>query len=138
MARVLAHWGPDDFAYLYASTLTGKVHLTQDEHTDFAPNVFLAHRRLAVTDLSTAGRQPMSNEAGDIFVVFNGAIHNYIELRAELKTAGHVFRTRTDTEIRLRVYVEWGMDLLKSVLSRQRKVGFTAPLAQPAAIEFSQ
>ena len=86
MARVLAHWGPDDFAYLYASTLTGKVHLTQDEHTDFAPNVFLAHRRLAVTDLSTAGRQPMSNEAGDIFVVFNGAIHNYIELRAEEST----------------------------------------------------
>lgn len=108
MAQLLYHRGPDDFGYLYANTLTGQASVSQDTHPDFAPNLFLASRRLSITDLSVSGRQPMSNEAGDVFVVFNGAIHNFIELREELSALGHRFHTKTDTEVLLYAYETWG------------------------------
>jgi len=69
-------------------------------------NVFLGHRRLAIIDLSDAGLQPMMD--GDVYIVFNGEIFNYIELRNELKAYGQTFRTDTDTEIILKLYRQYG------------------------------
>jgi asparagine synthase (glutamine-hydrolysing) len=70
--------------------------------------VALGHRRLAILDLSQAGAQPMENEEGDIQLVFNGEIYNFRELRAELEEAGHSFRSRTDCEVVIHAYEEWG------------------------------
>jgi asparagine synthase (glutamine-hydrolysing) len=108
MAATLTHRGPDDYGYLYANSLSGGTEVTQAAETDVTPNVLLANRRLIITDPSEAGRQPISNDTGDVFVVFNGAIHNYVELREELKALGYRFRSRTDTEVLLHAYEEWG------------------------------
>lgn len=76
----------------------------------------LGHRRLAIFDLSEAGRQPMISEGGAVGVVFNGAIYNFRELRAELEARGRRFRSRTDTEVLVEGYREWGLDALASRL----------------------
>jgi len=70
----------------------------------------LAHRRLAIIDLSDAGRMPMSNETGDVWAVFNGEIYNFVALRTELETHGHVFRSHTDSEVVVHAYEQWGTD----------------------------
>jgi asparagine synthase (glutamine-hydrolysing) len=75
--------------------------------------VALGHRRLAIIDLSAAGRQPMADAANDLQVVFNGEIYNYRELRRELEDLGHRFRTATDTEVILEAYREWDLDCLR-------------------------
>jgi asparagine synthase (glutamine-hydrolysing) len=72
----------------------------------------LGHRRLSVFDLSSAGRQPMLSENGKVGVVFNGAIYNFWELRAELERNGVAFRSRTDTEVLLCGYLQWGIERL--------------------------
>jgi asparagine synthase (glutamine-hydrolysing) len=77
----------------------------------------LGHRRLSIIDLSPAGRQPMSNEDGSVWVTFNGEIYNYQDLRPELLRAGHRFRSNTDTEVLLHGYEQWG---LESLLERLR------------------
>src|SRR5690348_7975481 len=73
----------------------------------FEPGLALGHRRLAIIDLAT-GAQPMFTEGRRIAIVFNGEIYNYRELRALLQGRGHVFKTRSDTEVILRAWVEWG------------------------------
>ena len=113
MARYLEHRGPDDFGYLLTNTAHGNVYTGKETATNFTPDVLLASRRLSITDLTAAGRQPISNEAGNIFVVFNGAIHNYRELRSELKALGHTFRSETDTEVIVHAYEQWGEDCAK-------------------------
>lgn len=70
----------------------------------------LGHRRLSIFDLSDAGHQPMISGDGQVALVFNGAIYNFWELRAELEAQGCVFRSRTDTEVLLHGYREWGID----------------------------
>jgi asparagine synthase (glutamine-hydrolysing) len=75
--------------------------------------VALGHRRLAIIDLSAAGRQPMADSSGRLQIVFNGEIYNYQEVRRELETRHHVFRTATDTEVILEAYLEWGDDCLR-------------------------
>ncbi len=72
--------------------------------------VHLGHRRLAIIDLSAAGRQPMFNDSGDIGIVFNGCIYNFQKLRAELEQRGQRFRSNCDTEVLVRGYEEWGID----------------------------
>src|SRR5215831_17516401 len=64
----------------------------------------LGHRRLAIIDLSDAGRQPMTNEDGSLWIVYNGEVYNYLELRRELLAAGHRFRSQSDTEVLLHGY----------------------------------
>lgn len=72
-------------------------------------NIALGHRRLSIIDLET-GDQPMFSEDNSIVVIFNGEIYNYIELRGELKTLGHTFRTNSDTEVIIKAYQQWGLD----------------------------
>ncbi|WP_332448913.1 asparagine synthase (glutamine-hydrolyzing) [Methanoculleus sp.] len=94
MAERLSHRGPDG------------------EGRYFSGPVGLAHRRLAIIDLSEEGRQPMGSEDGSLQIVFNGEIYNYRELREELFAAGHRFASATDTEVILHAYEEWGRDCL--------------------------
>jgi asparagine synthase (glutamine-hydrolysing) len=89
MTNALAHRGPDD-AGMYCRE-----------------NVGLGHRRLAILDLSPTGHQPMSNSEGTIWIVFNGEIYNFRELKAELIDAGHHFQSSSDTEVILHGYEEW-------------------------------
>jgi len=76
------------------------------------PSATLGHRRLAVFDLSAAGKQPMISEDRCIGVTFNGAIYNFRELRADLEKSGHQFHSETDTEVLIHGYGEWGIDHL--------------------------
>lgn len=72
-------------------------------------SVGLGHRRLAIIDLTPAGAQPMPNEAADVHVVANGEIYNFREMRQDLETRGHRFRSRTDSEVIVHAYEEWGL-----------------------------
>ncbi|THF63658.1 amidotransferase 1, exosortase A system-associated [Pseudothauera nasutitermitis] len=78
----------------------------------FEPGVALAHRRLSIIDLAT-GQQPLFNADGSVGVVFNGEIYNYRELAAELEALGHVFRTRSDTEVIVHAWAAWGEACVK-------------------------
>ena len=82
-----------------------------DSGLHLGPGIALGHRRLSILDLSAAGRQPM--ERHGIRVVYNGEIYNFRELRADLEARGHVFRTRTDTEVLLALYEEDGTECLR-------------------------
>jgi asparagine synthase (glutamine-hydrolysing) len=89
--------------------LDGLAHRGPDGRGIFADDgVCLGHLRLAIIDLSDAGLQPMASEDGRLRLLHNGEIYNYLELRAELETKGHRFRTQTDTEVILGAYREWG------------------------------
>jgi asparagine synthase (glutamine-hydrolysing) len=77
------------------------------EGSFFAPGVALGHRRLSIIDVA-GGQQPLFNEDGSIVVVYNGEIYNYREVLTELVAAGHVFRTRCDTEVIVHAWEEWG------------------------------
>ena len=76
------------------------------------PGVSLGHRRLAIIDLSEGGHQPMLSDDGQVGLVFNGCIYNFLELRQELQQRGHCFRSQSDTEVLLRGYLEWGVQAL--------------------------
>jgi len=75
--------------------------------------VGLGHRRLAIIDLTPAGRQPMTTTGGAVRITFNGELYNFLELRGQLKGLGHRFRTGTDTEVMLAAYRQWGAECLK-------------------------
>src|SRR5688572_11510341 len=70
--------------------------------------VGLGHRRLAIIDLSPAAHQPMHDDSAALTIVFNGEIYNYRDLKQELAANGHVFGSRSDTEVLLAAYREWG------------------------------
>src|SRR5262245_9729697 len=85
-------------------------HRGPDDRGDFQDGtVAFAHQRLSIIDLTT-GHQPMTCDG--ITVAFNGEIYNYIELRAELRRLGHTFRTTSDTEVLLRMYLQYGTDAI--------------------------
>ena len=85
-----------------------------DEGVYMTPRVGLGHRRLAIIDLNT-GHQPLSNEDGTVWIVFNGEIYNYQELRTFLLDKGHVFKTQTDTEVIVHLYEELGPECLQKL-----------------------
>jgi asparagine synthase (glutamine-hydrolysing) len=85
-----------------------------DEGTYLQPQVALGHRRLSIIDLST-GHQPLSNENGTVWIVFNGEIYNFQELRTLLLSKGHVFKTHTDTETIVHLYEELGPQCLEKL-----------------------
>src|SRR5581483_3464306 len=72
----------------------------------------LGHRRLSIIDLTHAADQPMFDASGDLALVYNGEIYNYVELREELRAAGRAFSTQSDTEVLLAAYERWGVDCL--------------------------
>lgn len=74
--------------------------------------VGLGHRRLAIIDLSPAGRQPMQTPDGRYVITYNGEIYNYLDLKADLEARGYRFRSRTDTEVLLYGFAEWGEGIL--------------------------
>jgi asparagine synthase (glutamine-hydrolysing) len=96
MRDTLQHRGPDDAGAWWSAD----------------GRVGLGHRRLAVIDLSSAGRQPMRDPSGRLQVVFNGEIYNYQELRRELCSLGRPFTTETDTEVILQAYLTWNVECL--------------------------
>ncbi|MBI5815592.1 MAG: asparagine synthase (glutamine-hydrolyzing) [Nitrospinae bacterium] len=77
--------------------------------------VALGHRRLSILDLSPAGAQPMTNETGDIWIVCNGEIYNYQDLSRRLKSRGHVFRSKSDSETLVHLYEEYGESFVEHV-----------------------
>jgi asparagine synthase (glutamine-hydrolysing) len=97
MSRVLQHRGPDDEGFLLNDSR--------------APGLALGMRRLSIIDLP-GGHQPAWNEAKDVAVIFNGEIYNYRELRQRLVLLGHRFLTRSDTEVLVHAWEEWGEDCL--------------------------
>ena len=92
MARSIAHRGPDDEGFFIAGP------------------VGLGFRRLSIIDLA-GGHQPMSDAEETVWIIFNGEIYNYKELRAELQSKGHQFRTNSDTEVIIHGYKEWGTEI---------------------------
>src|SRR6266850_4103034 len=97
MCSALEHRGPDD----------------QGTYTH-GP-VGLGHRRLSIFDLSPGGHQPMSNHDCSMWIVFNGEIYNFLELRRDLERRGCRFRSRSDTEVLLRLYEEKGVECLRDL-----------------------
>ena len=99
---------PDALAAMLASL----THRGPDDEGSFRDaNVGIAMRRLSIIDLS-GGHQPIANEDESAWIVFNGEIYNYLELRAELLELGHQFRTHSDTETILHGYEQWGLEVL--------------------------
>ncbi len=97
MNNVLKHRGPDDEG-IYCDDLMG-----------------LAHTRLSIIDLSVNGRQPMVSHDKKYVITFNGEIYNFLQLRKELLEAGCQFETRTDTEVLLNSYKEFGTECLRKI-----------------------
>lgn len=96
MTSVLAHRGPDGSGIYFQST---------DDYT-----IGLGHRRLSIIDLTEGGTQPM--HFGQISVCFNGEIYNFQEIKEELEKLGHTFKTKSDTEMILHAYMEWGINCI--------------------------
>ncbi len=83
------------------------------DRLDTPGGVVLAHRRLSIIDLSNDGNQPFLDKDRGLSLVFNGEIYNYLELKSQLEKAGHLFRTKSDTEVLLKSYIEWGVECLQ-------------------------
>ncbi len=117
----LRHRGPDDAGYLLINTAQGRIEPCADSErnaglnlpplTTFAGEQFdfaFGFRRLAILDLSSAGHQPMQSQDGRYWIVYNGEVYNYLELRQELMGNGYTFRSGSDTEVILAAYQAWG------------------------------
>src|SRR5687767_4247187 len=91
---LLQHRGPDD---------AGIEHFENPNH-----QIWLGHRRLSILDLSKAGHQPMSDDSGRYWIVYNGEIYNFQEVRMSLEARGLRFRSNCDTEVLLHAYRQWG------------------------------
>ena len=123
MTRVLRHRGPDDEGFILGNTERNIVKAFQHDETiksiksriprlenNFNANIGFGFRRLSILDLSENGHQPMQFEEAGLWIVFNGEIYNYLELRDELKQYGYKFNSNTDTEVILKAYHNWGED----------------------------
>jgi len=133
MARLIRHRGPDDEGYALFDAEGGGWEALYGDDTPrdvrnagllFAPrspfryasekyNVALAHRRLSIIDLAPTGHQPMCDESGRYWIVYNGEIYNYRAVRRELENLGHRFFGPSDTEVVLKAFMEWGPECQK-------------------------
>ena len=97
MSDAMAHRGPDD----------------EGHYIDV--NIALGHRRLSIIDLTPAGHQPMVSEDGHVVLVYNGEIYNHLDLRLKLEALGYRFRSRSDTEVLLKGYEAWGLEVVEKL-----------------------
>lgn len=104
MLRCIEHRGRDDEGVWTSSPIN-----------DAGQRVCFGHRRLSIIDTSTAGHQPMVSQDGRFVAILNGEIYNYRELREQLLTKGHQFRTQTDTEVLITAWAEWGEQSLSKL-----------------------
>lgn len=119
MCQELKHRGPDDEG----------IYIKKDKVC-----IGLGHRRLSIIDLSAEGHQPISNEGKDIWMVFNGEVYNFQELRHGLKGKGHIFKSNTDCEVVIHLYEEYGQECVDyirgmfafAVWDEKRKILFAA------------
>ena len=91
MNQAINHRGPDDEGILNFQ------------------NILMGHVRLSIQDLSAKGKQPMSND-GRYWIIYNGEIYNFLDIKKELEMLGYKFFSKTDTEVILNAYKEWGVD----------------------------
>src|SRR5437879_12767317 len=112
MTKTLIHRGPDDEGYYIAGTLG------------------FGFRRLSIIDLE-GGHQPISDREESVWVIFNGEIYNFLELRRELEGYGHVFRTKSDTEVIIHGYKQWGDEVLNRLNGMFRSEEHTSELQSP-------
>jgi asparagine synthase (glutamine-hydrolysing) len=123
ITRVMRHRGPDDegfvlgnleknifTAFHYDETIDSiKTQTPRLENTNSA-NLGFGFRRLSILDLSENGHQPMQFVDAGLWIVYNGEIYNYIEIREELRAKGYAFKSNTDTEVILKSYHKWGKE----------------------------
>ncbi len=113
MESLLSHRGPDDQGALFWNGEEEDPYLTS-YRTPSAPfRVALFHTRLSILDLSKAGWQPMASADRRYFIVYNGEVYNYREIRYQLEKMGYTFRSHTDTEVVLNAYAAWGIEALQ-------------------------
>mgnify|MGYP001417331219 CR=1 FL=1 len=139
MLDKIAHRGPDDAGYLYFSTgskdtkkksfyknLTDEKFqniknklpiyeskLIQKDLHNQEYDLYMGHRRLSILDITYAGHQPMSDKSKNIWISFNGEIYNFKELKLELQKKGYTFNSKTDTEVIIYSYLEWGINCIR-------------------------
>ncbi|MCE3259560.1 MAG: asnB [Bacteroidetes bacterium] len=129
MSEAIAHRGPDGEGFIFASgtevlPFARKTFSFNRTDLNYLPagkvdpssagyQLSFAHRRLSIIDLSESGHQPMCTTDKKLWIVFNGEIYNYIELKKELEAAGHQFVSESDTEVILNAYRQWGTDCVK-------------------------
>lgn len=121
MTRVLRHRGPDDEGFILGDINKNIIKSFHHDETidsiklrtprlinDFNADLGFGFRRLSILDLSENGHQPMQFEDAGLWIVYNGEIYNYLEIREELRAKGYEFKSNTDTEVILKSYHEWG------------------------------
>lgn len=100
--KVLLHRGPDYQNFK---------HLDLENHR----HLYLLHNRLSIVDLTNAGHQPMYDETTGVYLIFNGEIYNFREIRQVLETEGFIFQSNTDSEVLLKGYIHWGKDIVQKL-----------------------
>jgi asparagine synthase (glutamine-hydrolysing) len=113
LTRHLEHRGPDDQGIMTAHGREIRLQRTYQPHES---ELVLIHRRLSIIDLSEGGWQPMASANRRYFIVFNGEIYNYLELRSELESLGCVFRSQSDTEVLVNACAHWGAACLDKLV----------------------
>ena len=142
MTGIVKHRGPDDCGIVLLDPTIGECRAGVIDYKELGKrednrsnwSVGFGHTRLSILDLSEQGHQPMENSDGSLWIVHNGEIYNYIEIKTEMMARGYKFRSNTDTEVVLNAYQEWGTDCLNkfngmwafAIWDRKKKVLFCA------------
>lgn len=119
MNDALSHRGPDDEGFLSYNSESGKIKEVRKNDLNSPDsgmnefNLYAGHRRLSIIDTSDSGHQPFRDQSGKYYLIYNGEIYNYIELKKTLTDKGYKFSSHTDTEVLLYMYIEYGENCLQ-------------------------
>lgn len=125
MSQTLKHRGPDDEGFYFTNnknqqeicrgenTINELQHLKHISEVNSHPTLALLHRRLSILDVSPLGHQPFISSDNRFILIYNGEVYNFKELRQELEQKGYVFTSKSDTEVVLNAFIEWGSDCVK-------------------------